>query len=56
MHENVRATGVRPLVLGMTAYAVLVVIAVVLPNAIQHWSRLDEFEGNVEASIYVVRA
>jgi hypothetical protein len=55
MHENVRATGVRPTGSRMTAYAVLV-IAVVLLNAIQRWSRLDEFEGNVEASIYVVRA
>jgi hypothetical protein len=36
MHKALRGNGVRPLVLGMTAYAVLLVIAVVVLNAIPH--------------------
>jgi hypothetical protein len=36
MRKTLRGTGVRPLVLGMTAYAVLLVIAVVVLNTVQH--------------------
>jgi hypothetical protein len=36
MHKALRATGVRPLALGMTAYTVLLLIAVVVLNAIEH--------------------